>query len=114
MPNDSIPIPPDTGFIVDDTVYETTTTKKFQRRKRYTPVNPNELLCIIPGIIRKIFIRKGQKVHEGEKLFVLEAMKMENEILSPHAGTIRAIHIIESQLVTKGQLIIEFEVQGAV
>jgi biotin carboxyl carrier protein len=109
MSSDSIPIPPDTGFMVDDTVYETTTTAKFRKRQRYTPVNPNELRCIIPGIIRKIFIRKGQKVREGEKLFVLEAMKMENEIVSPRAGTIRAIHIIESQLVVKNQLLIEFE-----
>jgi biotin carboxyl carrier protein len=109
MSNDSLPIPPDTGLVVDDTTYETSTTPKFLKRKRYTPVNPNELLCVIPGIIRHIFVRKGQKVREGEKLFVLEAMKMENEILSPRPGTVRTIHIIESQLVTKGQLLIEFE-----
>jgi len=101
--------PSTTSFLIDDTLYETTVTKKFECRKPYVPVNPDEILCVIPGVIKKIFVHKGQHVHPKEKLFVLEAMKMENEILSTRTVTIKAIHMVENQLVTKGQLLIELE-----
>ena len=101
--------PSTTSFLIDDTSYETTVTKKFERRKPYAPVNPDEILCVIPGVIKKIYVHKGQRVRPKEKLFVLEAMKMENEILNTRKATIKAIHMVENQLVTKGQLLIELE-----
>ncbi|MCX6137160.1 MAG: acetyl-CoA carboxylase biotin carboxyl carrier protein subunit [Ignavibacteriales bacterium] len=101
--------PATSSFLIDDTSYETTVTKKFECRKPYTPVNPREVLCVIPGVIKKIYVHKGQRVRAKEKLFVLEAMKMENEIISSAEGVIKNIHMVESQLVTKGQLLIEFE-----
>lgn len=50
----------------------------------------------MPGNILKVNVTAGQAVKEGDVLLVLEAMKMENEIMAPRAGTVAQV------LVTKG------------
>jgi biotin carboxyl carrier protein len=50
----------------------------------------------MPGTILKVNVTQGQAVKEGEVLCVLEAMKMENEILAPKNGTVTQV------LATKG------------
>ena len=42
----------------------------------------------MPGNILKINVSQGQKVNEGDVLIVLEAMKMENEIVATKSGTV--------------------------
>jgi biotin carboxyl carrier protein len=98
-----------TGFIIDDTKYETSLTKKFERRKKYIQPDPKKVFCLIPGIIREISVRKGKKIRHGDRMFILEAMKMQNEILSPFDGTVKEIHINVGELVVKGQVMVEFE-----
>ena len=53
----------------------------------------------MPGAILKVNATQGQKVNEGDVLFILEAMKMENEIVASVSGTISQV------LVTKGQTV---------
>jgi biotin carboxyl carrier protein len=89
--------------------YETTLTKKFLRRKPWMPANPREIRCVIPGVILKIHVRAGQKVHKGDALAVLEAMKMQNDLLSDVDGTVRKLHVKVGQQVSKGELLIEME-----
>ena len=50
----------------------------------------------MPGTILKVNVTQGQAVKEGQVLVVLEAMKMENEIMAPKSGTVNQV------LVTKG------------
>ena len=61
----------------------------------------------IPGLVTSFFVKKGEKVELNQRLFILEAMKMENEIDSPIAGTINKIHITPGTKVEKGDLIME-------
>ncbi len=61
----------------------------------------------IPGLITKIYHTVGDQVDEGEPLFLIEAMKMENEIKAPISGTIQRIGVKEGQTVEKGTNIIE-------
>ena len=42
-------------------------------------------------------------------MLVLEAMKMKNDLLSPLEGKVKAIYVNVGQMVTKGQLLLEFE-----
>ena len=56
----------------------------------------------MPGNILKINVTVGQKVNEGDTLLVLEAMKMENEIAAPKAGTVAQIIVSKGVVVETG------------
>lgn len=96
-------------FIIDDTVYETRLTKKFRDRKPYIKDNPDMVKAFIPGIIRDINVKIGQRIKEGDQLLILEAMKMKNLLLSHRDGKIREIKIQSGDMVLKNQILIEFE-----
>ena len=68
-----------------------------------------EIYAQIPGLISQIFVSVGDVVKADEKLFILEAMKMENEIESPLSGTVNNIYIKPGIAVEKGTLIMEIE-----
>jgi len=67
----------------------------------------DEIYAQIPGLVSRIFVKKGDSVKAGSKLCILEAMKMENEINSPKNGTVVHIHITSGDNVKKGDLIME-------
>jgi pyruvate carboxylase len=96
-------------LLIEDREYETQFTGKFERRKRYTIADPKKLYCVIPGVILQIHVHPGKKVHRDERLLVLEAMKMENQVLSPIEGRIKTIHVKAGTMVPKGTLLLEFE-----
>ena len=68
-----------------------------------------EIIAQIPGLISQIFVSVGDSVNTGDKLFILEAMKMENEIDSPLSGTVKNISVESGVAVEKGTLIMEIE-----
>ena len=56
----------------------------------------------MPGNILKINVAAGQKVNEGDVLIVLEAMKMENEVVATKAGTVSSVAVTKGQVVETG------------
>ena len=56
----------------------------------------------MPGNILKINVAQGQKVSEGEVLIILEAMKMENEIVATKSGTVAQIAVTKGAVVETG------------
>ncbi len=56
----------------------------------------------MPGNILKINVAQGQKVNEGDVLLVLEAMKMENEIVATKSGTVAQIVTAKGAVVETG------------
>jgi biotin carboxyl carrier protein len=90
-------------------VYETTLNKMYLNRKRWVPANPKHLLSFIPGEVIRLDVSEGERVKEGQQLMMYKAMKMENRILSPLDGTIRAIRVTPGESLPKGALMIEFE-----
>ncbi|HGK7886312.1 acetyl-CoA carboxylase biotin carboxyl carrier protein subunit [Streptococcus pyogenes] len=56
----------------------------------------------MPGTILKVLVAVGDQVTENQPLLILEAMKMENEIVASSAGTITAIHVGPGQVVNPG------------
>ena len=69
----------------------------------------NSIKAPMPGIIIDIPVEPGQQVNEGEALVILEAMKMENAILSPANATIKEILVKKGETVEKNKLLIELE-----
>ena len=56
----------------------------------------------MPGNIMDVRVQVGQKVKSGDILFILEAMKMENEIMAPKAGTINQVLVSKGSKVDTG------------
>ena len=63
----------------------------------------------MPGLILDINVSVGKEVKENDSLLILEAMKMENVIVSPRDGVIKSISVEKGNAVDKNQLLIEFE-----
>ena len=66
-----------------------------------------EICAQIPGLVSQVFVKEGDCVKSNDKLFILEAMKMENEIISPIEGTIKKIYIDVGKSVNKDDIIME-------
>jgi len=98
-----------TTMRVRDTMYETNVPKRFFDRKKWVRPNPNEVKSFIPGTVLQILVKKGQKVKEGEQLAVFVAMKMNNNIIAPHAGVVAEIKVNESDRVPKGAVMFVVE-----
>ncbi|MBP5333693.1 MAG: biotin/lipoyl-binding protein [Bacteroidales bacterium] len=56
----------------------------------------------LPGIIISVDVKEGQAVKRGQKVAVIEAMKMENDILAEADGTITAVHTRKGDSVLEG------------
>ena len=56
----------------------------------------------LPGVIVEVCVKEGQAVKAGQKLAVLEAMKMENDIPAPKDGTVTAIHVSKGDSILEG------------
>lgn len=89
--------------------YKTTFTQKFLDRKPYQEVDPKKVLAFIPGKIRKVHVKKGSRVKEGDRLMILEAMKMNNIIFSPIKGVVKEVYVTQGISVAKNALLIEFK-----
>jgi biotin carboxyl carrier protein len=64
-----------------------------------------ELRAVMPGNIIKILHKQGDTIKENEPIIVLEAMKMENEIISPIKGKVEKLLVSEGDKVQKDQLL---------
>ena len=63
----------------------------------------------MPGTILDVRVTPGQTVKAGEILLILEAMKMENEIVAPQDGRILAVRAQKGSTVNSGDLLITME-----
>lgn len=107
--NAPAPKPQRQTITLNDTVYETTHTRKYALRKPYVPKDPRHLRAVIPGLIVAVQVQPGDAVTRGQGVLVLEAMKMQNLLLAPRAGRVREVHVSAGQTVAKGALLVVFE-----
>ncbi len=68
-----------------------------------------ELKAPMPGLVLDITINEGDEVNEGDKLVVLEAMKMENNLKAEAGGKVKSINCTKGQPVEKNEVLIVFE-----
>lgn len=69
----------------------------------------NTLDSPMPGTILKVLVNVGDTVSENQPLLILEAMKMENEIVCKKNGVVKGIHVNQSQVVNAGDALITVE-----
>ena len=63
----------------------------------------------MPGKIVSVKAAQGQAVKKGETVLILEAMKMENEIVSPEDGTVKSILVKEGESVEAGAVLLAID-----
>ena len=68
-----------------------------------------EVHAPMPAMVVKLEVSVGDEVRTGQPLIVLEAMKMENEILSPGQGRVKTIYVTAGKAVEKGELLLLLE-----
>jgi propionyl-CoA carboxylase alpha chain len=63
----------------------------------------------VPGIVRRVAVRVGDRVEVGAVLVVVEAMKTEHRVAATRAGTVRRVLVAEGQEVAAGAAVVELE-----
>jgi len=82
--------------------YETSYTKKYERRMPWVRPNPEEIKSFIPGTVETILVKKGEHVTEGQEIMIYVAMKMHNIIRAPFAGTVTDILVEAGSRLPRG------------
>lgn len=73
------------------------------------PTGGEKISCPMPGTIIGINVKEGTSVKKGDLLFILEAMKMENEIVSSVDGVVASIAVTKGQTVNTEDLLAVIE-----
>ena len=73
------------------------------------PANSVPVSAPLAGNIFKVLVKPGDRVTEGQKIMVLEAMKMETDVSTPEAGIITEVMVKEGDAVTVGQPLLSVE-----
>jgi len=85
----------------------------FLRKAAMASVNGLErgysLKSPMPGKVRDVFVSKGKIVKKGEALLILEAMKMQNQVLASEDAKVVAVHVKPDDTVLGGQVLIDLE-----
>jgi glutaconyl-CoA/methylmalonyl-CoA decarboxylase subunit gamma len=74
-----------------------------------TKGGPLELRAIIPGRVLSVDVADGDTVETGQRVLVVEAMKMQNELRAPRGGTVRGIAVGPGQTVEQGDVLLVVE-----
>lgn len=79
-------------------------TKSDEKEKSLT-----EIKAPMPGLIVSVTVSEGQKIKKGERLIIIEAMKMENEIRANGDGTVKKVLVKEKESVEKDGVLLVLE-----
>ncbi|GAF01452.1 acetyl-CoA carboxylase biotin carboxyl carrier protein subunit [Saccharicrinis fermentans] len=96
-----------------NTYHFTVDTELASKRKEKLAKNSGKKIAKInaplPGEIVAVLMSEGQEVHKGEPVLILEAMKMQNEIVSPVNGIIKSIQVKAEDTVMKDQMLFDVD-----
>lgn len=73
------------------------------------PAGATTINAPMPGTILNVNVAAGQTVKEGDVLMILEAMKMENEIMAPKSGKVVSVAVSKSATVATGDVLCVIE-----
>ena len=91
------------AFTVEVSASGEVTTPPIRRPR----INGAAVPAAMAGNIFKIVVPLGAHVEQGDTVLVLEAMKMETEVVAPQAGTVTALHVAEGDAVTVGEALFD-------
>jgi len=68
-----------------------------------------DIRALMPGRVTSILVKEGDAVEAGTPILILEAMKMQNEIVSPITGIVKSVQVQEGAAVKKDALVVVVE-----
>ncbi len=92
--------------VIGDAEYRTLLTDKYKNRSPYVRPKASDVTAFIPGTIREMFVKEGDKVEKGQILLILEAMKMNNRLVAPLTGVVKQLLVKTGDIVSKNQLLV--------
>ncbi len=69
------------------------------------PVNENAIRSELPGSVFKLLVKAGDPINAGDKIMILEAMKMEIDVLAPRTGVLSAVMVEVNEKIEAGQVL---------
>lgn len=99
---------------VNGNIYDTETIDKFDELLKKLGMEKggagkvNELKAPMPGLVLEIDVKPGDQLKKGDRVLVLEAMKMENVIKAPADVTVASVDVEKGKTVNKNQVMVRF------
>lgn len=112
----NVEIEDDGSYSVPKPVRKSTQKSTINPQPKINPVQPkrtelvsdsDSIVAPIPGTIIDIKVKTGDNIQANQPIMIIEAMKMESEISSEKAGSVKAIHVNKGDSVQEGQILIE-------
>jgi pyruvate carboxylase subunit B len=88
-------------------VVDTKRVAKGSRRPRAS--KEGHVTSSMPGRVVELMVKVGDKLKAGDPVLVIEAMKMENEVPAPVAGTVKAVNVAKGDSVNPDEALVEIE-----
>ena len=95
------------GMARETSVLDKTVQTKAKSRAKADPANPLQVGAPIPGIVTALSVGVGAKVAKGDKLVMMEAMKMQTTIYAPADGVVAGLHAQVGESVESKDLLVE-------
>lgn len=73
------------------------------------PIKAGSITSPMAGVVLSVNVSDGEEIEQEHLLLVLEAMKMENQIISPGKAKVARVHVKAGASVSEGQLLVELE-----
>lgn len=80
-----------------------------KKESKPAPAGGVKVNAPMPGTILDVRVTEGQTVKKGQVLTILEAMKMENEIMAPQDGVVASVQVSKGASVNTGELLVVLE-----
>ncbi len=78
-----------------------------QQRVTTARLKLGDVVATLAGVVESVLVNTGQQVNAGERVLVIEAMKMKTPITASHAGKVAAILVKAGDGVEAGQLLVK-------
>jgi pyruvate carboxylase subunit B len=85
------------------------TTVDVSKKAKSKEIPKGAVLSPMQGMVLTVKVKVGDKVKEGDTVVVTEAMKMQNDVHSPHSGTVKEIFAFNGEIVNKDDVLMVIE-----
>src|SRR5262249_1017823 len=89
-------------------VLDRSLAKTGRESRRAEPGNPNHVGAPMPGLVVRVLVRPEDQVKPGQKLFGLEAMKMETTVYADREGSVAEVLVTPGTQVEAGELLLRY------